>query len=93
MITKATNVRKTWKQTNQPLSNGAIYRKFKKTIDEISKIEDPILRMIVASEARDDAWLNIEILSNWEYMDIDLALAEIIETSAEEARRQIWEEF
>ena len=91
MITTAANVRKTRKQTkHEPLSHGSVYRKFKKTISEIAKIEDPILRMIVASEARDDAWLNTEILSNWEYMDIDLALAEMIDSSAEEARRQIW---
>ena len=92
---KAIKPRQAWKQRrNEPmLYADAIYRKFVKEVEKVKQLEDPFLRMIVAGDVRDDIWLKTNVLTKDQYDAIDLELAEIIETSAEEARRQIWEEF
>ena len=92
---KAIKPRQARKQRrNEPmLYADAIYRKFVKEVEKVKQLEDPFLRMIVAGDVRDDIWLKTNVLTKDQYDAIDLELAEIIETSAEEARRQIWEEF
>ena len=92
---KAIKPRQAWKQRrNEPmLYADAIYRKFLETVEAVKQIHDPFLRMLEAGDLRDDVWLKTNVLTKDQYDYIDLKLEEIIETSAEEARRQIWEEF
>lgn len=92
---RAIKPRQAWKQRkNEPmLYADAIYRKFVKEVEKVKQLEDPFLRVIVAGDVRDDVWLKSDVLSAVQRDVIDFELAEIIETSAEEARLQIWEEF
>ena len=89
---RAIKPRQAWKQRkNEPmLYADAIYRKFLENLEEVKQIRDPFLRMIEAENLRDDIWLKTNVLTKDQYDYIDLKLSEIIETSAEEARRQIW---
>ena len=87
--------RQAWKQRkNEPmLYADAVYRKFLENLEEVKRIHDPFLRMISAGDLRDDIWLKTNVLTKDQYDAIDGELSEVIERSAEEARRQIWEEF
>ena len=89
---RAIKPRQAWKQRrNEPmLYADAIYRKFLENLEEVKRVQDPFLMMIEAGNLRDDIWLKTNVLTKDQYDYIDLKLEEIIETSAEEARRQIW---
>lgn len=84
--------RQAWKQRkNKPmLYADAIYRKFFESAEEVKQIHDPFLRMIEAENLRDDIWLKTNVLTKDQYDVIDGELSEVIESSAEEARSQIW---
>lgn len=89
---RAIKPRQAWKQRkNEPmLYADAVYRKFIESVEEVKQIHDPFLRMIEAGNLRDDVWLKTNVLTKDRYDVIDGELSEVIESSAEEARSQIW---